>query len=154
MVKKGVSKSIIMQSHFSYYEAHHAFVDKMFTLMAPHRRWMPAVYWLHGGAGLNKSRAAHAVLPLATFTKMPGNRWFCGYDGHDVLILDDLRKETFSYNYLLQRFPPKKIKPHEQRWNICRLPSDTRPLGQMNCDNSERWLHSFMHGPSVLSKSQ
>ena len=28
MIKRGFSKSVIMQSHFAYYEAHHAFVEK------------------------------------------------------------------------------------------------------------------------------
>ena len=62
---------------------------------------MPRVYWLWGEAGANKSRMAHAVLTSGTYFKPPDSRWFDGYDGHDVLVLNDLRNSTFTFSYLL-----------------------------------------------------
>ena len=62
---------------------------------------MPDVYWLWGDAGADKSRMARAVLATNTYCKPPDSKWFDGYDGQEVLILNELRKSTFTYSYLL-----------------------------------------------------
>ena len=36
------------------------------------------------------------------YIKSPDNKWFDGYSNHDVLILDELRKQTFTCAYLLR----------------------------------------------------
>eukprot|EP00969_Alexandrium_andersonii_P286488 12664453-Alexandrium_andersonii.AAC.1 len=65
------------------------------------------VFWLWGAAGTDKSRLAKAVMRGA-YIKPPDTRWFDGYDGQEVCILNDLRKGTFTFNYLLElldRYP-------------------------------------------------
>ena len=41
------------------------------------------------------------MLGGSCFCKPSGAEWFDGYDGREVLILDDLRKSTFTFSYLL-----------------------------------------------------
>lgn len=99
--KAGLGVMAIRRKHAETYVRFHSGVDKVAQAHAACRQWMPAVYWLHGPAGVNKSRMAHAVLKGGTYYKPPDTRWFDGYDGGDVLVLNDLRKSTFTYSYLL-----------------------------------------------------
>ena len=99
--KAGVSIMQIRRVHADAYTRFHGGVDKVVQAHRPQRKWMPRVYWLWGEAGANKSRMAHAVLKGDTFFKPPDTRWFDGYDGNDVLVLNDLRKNTFTFSYLL-----------------------------------------------------
>jgi hypothetical protein len=100
-VKAGKGRAYILETYAKYCQRYHAFVDKLFTQHAPVRRWMPAVYWLHGDAGTDKSRMARAVFKDSCYCKPPDSKWFDGYDGQEVLILNDLRKSTFTFSYLL-----------------------------------------------------
>ena len=101
-IKAGKGRKYIFEEYASYCERYHAWVDKAFTLHAPLRRWMPAVYWIHGASGLDKSRMAKAVCARDSYCKLPDTKWFDGYDGQGVLILNDLRKSTFTYSYMLE----------------------------------------------------
>ena len=62
---------------------------------------MPRVFWLHGPGGVNKSRLAHLVCKGSVYFKPPDSKWFNGYNGEDVVVLNDLRKSTFTFSYLL-----------------------------------------------------
>ena len=44
---------------------------------------------------------ARAALAKSCERKPPDSKWFDGYDGQEVLILNDLRKSTFTFSYLL-----------------------------------------------------
>ena len=100
-IKSGISRKQINEEFAGYCARYHAWVDKQFTYFAPVRKWMPDVYWLHGDAGTDKSRMARAVFSGSCYCKPPDTKWFDGYDGQEVLILNDLRKSTFTYSYLL-----------------------------------------------------
>ena len=100
-VKAGKGIMEIRRVHADAYTRFRGGVDKVVQAHRPQRKWMPRVYWLWGEAGANKSRMAHAVLTGGTYFKPPDSRWFDGYDGHDVLVLNDLRNSTFTFSYLL-----------------------------------------------------
>ena len=99
--KSGMGILQIRRKHSESYVRFANGVDKVVQAHRGHRQWMPKVYWLYGPAGVNKSRIAHAILQGGTYFKPPDTRWFDGYDGGDVLVLNDLRKSTFTYSYLL-----------------------------------------------------
>lgn len=67
----------------------------------------PIVRWFYGPTGSGKSRAAHDAHPDA-YVKMPGNKWWDGYDQQDAVIIDDYRCDLCPFSHLLQlldRYP-------------------------------------------------
>lgn len=67
----------------------------------------PDVRWYYGSTGSGKTRAALEEFPDA-WVSMPNGRWYDGYDGHRVAVLDDFRKSWCDYPTLLRlldRYP-------------------------------------------------
>lgn len=63
----------------------------------------PRVLWYYGCTGSGKSHAAYEEIgEQAYFVKMPGNAWFDGYIGQDIVLFDDYRANWFSYGMLLR----------------------------------------------------
>jgi len=89
------------------------------SLNTPKRTEAPVVIWLHGATGLHKTRCARKsgrAMARALgrneedmWMSSGGLRWFDGYDGQSVVILDDLRaKHVASFAFflrLLDRYP-------------------------------------------------
>lgn len=71
----------------------------------------PHVVWLWGPTGGGKTRKAHDMAEADggdVYVKHGDSKWFDGYDAHEIVIFDDLREDTFKFNYLLNlldRFP-------------------------------------------------
>ena len=87
------------------------------------RSWKPNVFYLHGPAGVGKSRLAQAILLNTTgvdpsdntfilspipdddipdpYTKSDPSKWWNGYDGHPNVIIDDFRHSWWPLTYLL-----------------------------------------------------
>lgn len=67
----------------------------------------PQVLWYCGPTGTGKTRKAHEENPDA-YVKDNSNKWWCGYDQHECVIIDDMRYNTFDYHKLLtltDRYP-------------------------------------------------
>jgi len=62
--------------------------------------------WFFGDTGTGKSRFAHRfakVFPKGGYVKNGGNKWFCGYEQGQVIIVDDYRpNKELSFSMLLQ----------------------------------------------------
>ncbi len=70
------------------------------------RLWETRVITLVGPSGCGKSRWAFANFPGA-YSKGPG-KWWDGYDGHEVVIIDEMYGSRFAYTELLRlldRYP-------------------------------------------------
>lgn len=107
MVKHGSGAACIIEALGGSAPQYLRFMEKTLTLFAPKRDFKPAVYWLWGASGTDKSRLARAI-HLETYCKPPDSRWFDGYDGQAVTVVNDLRKMTFTFSYLLDlldRYP-------------------------------------------------
>jgi len=88
----------------------------------------PKIYWLHGPTGSGKTRSAfefgasHVSRPEDIWISHSAElKWFCGYDGQSVVILDDFRSKGVKFNFLLRildRYPMSvEIKGGSVNWN-------------------------------------
>lgn len=77
------------------------------------RHFKPTVTWLFGAAGTGKTRRAVDDAKAKGFaddihTQTESTKWWDGYDGHNVVIMDDVRDNFCSYVRmlnLLDRYP-------------------------------------------------
>lgn len=85
-------------------------IEKLCMLRQPFRQWKTEVYWFYGPTGTGKSKTAFEIAATETsyYVKDPSNKWWDGYNGQDVVIIDDYRRDfsTFaSLLRLLDRYP-------------------------------------------------
>jgi hypothetical protein len=67
----------------------------------PARSWLPEVTWIWGESGLGKSTLAKSMMPTDVYIKNTASKWFCGYDGHENVILDDFRDSWWCITDML-----------------------------------------------------
>lgn len=113
-IGEGVSLLTIAQDHPDLYiKFYRGFESIQQRLLCQPRTWSPVgaftpptVYWFYGSSGSGKSREAftqaHADPERGYFTKSSGNKWFNGYFGQPILILDDFRADWFTFSFLIR----------------------------------------------------
>lgn len=100
-VKAGMTLTQIKRKHPDTFVRYHGGVEKVASAFSTAKTWKPWVCWLSGPAGQGKSRCAMG-LGDSVFFKSSGNKWFDGYEGQQVAVLDDFRKHWFAYDFLLK----------------------------------------------------
>ena len=78
-------------------------IERLIGLRDKPRDTPTKVYWYYGRTGTGKSRAACAEAPDA-YWKDPSSSWWCGYEGHDDVIIDDYRLDFCKFSQLLRYF--------------------------------------------------
>lgn len=81
--------------------------EKLLIYKEPKRTWKPKVLWFCGPTGVGKSKLAYELCPDA-YTAMDTGAWWEGYDGHEEVIIDDMRKDFLKFHQLLKlldRYP-------------------------------------------------
>ena len=68
------------------------------------RNWPTVVKWYHGPTGCGKSRAAFEEAGPDAYVKMPGNKWWDGYEGQENVVIDDYRCDFSTFSELLRLF--------------------------------------------------
>jgi len=84
------------------------------SLLSTPRKGPPKILWFHGPTGTGKTRAAVELADRkyghdeSYWISNGSLRWFDGYDGQPMAILDDFRTNHCSFSYLLRildRYP-------------------------------------------------
>lgn len=67
------------------------------------RNWKPFVEWHYGKTGTGKSKYAFDfVADKDAYTAMSTGKWFEGYDGHEYVLIDDIRQDFMKFHELLR----------------------------------------------------
>lgn len=77
--------------------------EKLLTYLEPKRDWKTEVFWFCGATETGKSREAYRIAPNA-YTAMDTGAWWEGYDGHEEIIIDDMRRDFLKFHQLLKLF--------------------------------------------------
>lgn len=77
--------------------------EKLLVYKEPKRTWKTEVYWFCGATETGKSRTAWELYPDA-YDAMDTGEWWEGYDAHEVVIIDDMRRDFLKFHQLLKLF--------------------------------------------------
>ena len=66
------------------------------------RNWKPEVHWFYGSSGTGKTKLAYEVLGEDCYTCMGTGKWFDGYDAHENVLIDDIRKDFMSFDQFIK----------------------------------------------------
>lgn len=72
------------------------------------RKEPPTVYWFYGKTGLGKTRLAIEMCTITPWISSKDLKWWCGYDRHENIIIDDFRADFCTFHELLRildRYP-------------------------------------------------
>ena len=119
-VLSGLSPAAVGMANPSVFVKYHKGLTALASLLVEPRDFKTRVAWFHGPTGTGKSHTARerglAVIrdeypgdledPVRrhVYYKMGGNKWWDGYLGHKVVIIDDFRPEMCSFDELLRLF--------------------------------------------------
>lgn len=70
----------------------------------PIAKYIPkAIYWFHGPTGVGKTRKAMDMIGECTYWISGENlKWFDGYQGQLIALIDDFRKDFTTFHFLLR----------------------------------------------------
>lgn len=119
-----------------------------YRLITSSERKVPEVLWFYGSTGTGKTRKARAIGGNDYWISGQDLRWFDGYTGQKVAILDDIRTNSCPFNFLLRlldRYTLRApIKGGFTNWNpeiiIVTCPVHPRQL-YVNRETGEAWDH-------------
>jgi len=66
------------------------------------RDFKPQVLWFHGSTGTGKSKEAYEILGADCYTCLSTGKWFEGYDAHENVLIDDMRRDFMKFHELLR----------------------------------------------------
>lgn len=81
----------------------HRGLESLASRLSERRDWKTEVSWYWGPTGSGKSRRAFEESPGAYY-KMPCNKWWDGYDNHEIVVIDDYRRDMCTFGELLRLF--------------------------------------------------
>lgn len=109
LLDSGASMAAIAETHFSNFIRYERGFRSYINLSRQSRnRDPPEVYALVGKPGTGKTRYVHDK--HEDIWSWGGDRWFDGYDGHEIALFDDFDGGDLSYRMLLRvldRYPMK-----------------------------------------------
>lgn len=100
IVKSGGSIRDVVEVATSYQSFRMA--EVYFKYMEKPRTWKPKVEWYYGPTGTGKTKLAYEVLGDDAYTAMSTGKWWEGYDAHENVLIDDMRKDFLKFHELLR----------------------------------------------------
>lgn len=100
VIKKGGKMKDVVNIATSYQSVKMA--EQILKYNEPSRTWKPLVKWFYGSTGTGKTRAAYEELGEDCYTCLPTGRWFDGYDAHENVLVDDMRRDFMKFHELLR----------------------------------------------------
>ena len=101
-VKAGMSERDIAEKYGGTWARNYNALQRYRNLVTNHRTWKTEVTVLYGAAGTGKSRYAYQNHPEA-YPFRAGDYW-CGYDGHADVVIDDFTAGCMRYGHALHVF--------------------------------------------------
>lgn len=88
----------------------HKGIERLISLQIAPRDFKTMVYWYYGPTGTGKSKKAfeQAAEAASYYVKDPLNKWYCGYEQQELMIIDDYRRDFSTFACLLRlmdRYP-------------------------------------------------
>lgn len=113
LVSEGAGIKRIAEEHPGSFIRYHRGIERLRGLFTKPRSEAPDVLWFYGATGTGKSRKAAEIGGDSIYWKdMSDGKWWDGYEQQDVVVFDDMRKDTFKFHELLKLFDryPHKIQ--------------------------------------------
>ena len=104
MIVEGVDLREIAAEHPVAYIRYHKGFAALKALQIPDRDWKTEVFWYYGPTGTGKSYTAREECGPGAYYKMGGNKWWCGYQGQEHVVIDDFRRDLCPFHELLRLF--------------------------------------------------
>lgn len=100
-VNQGLGLEEIVETATSYQSIRTA--EVLLKYKEKKRNFKPLVKWYYGSTGTGKTRTAYEENEgKRIYTAMDTAKWFDGYDAHEVLIIDDMRRDFIKFHNLLK----------------------------------------------------
>lgn len=103
-IAEGADTAELWTEHFPAMVRYHRAFDVYRRVTSAKRSWETTCITLIGPSGCGKTRWVHQNydrLGTALFVKGPG-KWWDGYDGEDVVLIDEMYGSRFTHGELLQ----------------------------------------------------
>lgn len=101
LIKEGAGMEQIVDKATSYQSMKTG--EMLLKYKEKKRDFKPIVKWYYGATGTGKTRTANEENEgKRIYTAMETSRWFDGYDAHEVLIIDDMRRDFIKFHNLLK----------------------------------------------------
>lgn len=107
-IDSGASEIEIADNHFSKWVQYRRSFAAYRNLRMGRRSWKSIVVVIHGPTGVGKTRWVHEQPDDRELYVWGGDRWFDGYQGHPIVLLDDFDGAGLEFRFLLRlldRYP-------------------------------------------------
>lgn len=95
---------VVADAHPTVYVRLHRGLQALNAVSMGNRTAKTRVIWAYGPTGTGKSHFAFTLGGPDVYYKMGGNKWWDGYFGQDVVIIDDYRRDLCPFHELLRLF--------------------------------------------------
>lgn len=104
IITNGGTIKDVAEAHPVVFIKFHRGLRELQLIKSNQRNWKTEIYWLWGPSGSRKSQWAWTTNPEA-YPKQSNTKWWCGYMGQDIAIIDDFRpSKEMPFNFILNLF--------------------------------------------------